>query len=284
MSILVAYIPTLNQRHIDWFTKHGPNSVLYLVSKELVESLVPRLARNMASLPAHMIKESIEGIGGLVRSVYVVGTEDVKEHLSYVSGCKVYLPDEDVTQLLVEKFMQDVPKEQIVFEMIWARYDMSAVTREQPVIPDMVVSNSHFDKVCMKAAIQVLPKSPDWWRQVAALIVDSKGDSLAIAFNRHMPDEYVTYAFSDPRLYANAGEKGKSCAMHAERGVIAECARRGLATEGASVYVTTFPCEDCAREIVAAGIKKVFFKDGYSVLNATEVLREGRVSIVQVRI
>ncbi len=41
---------------------------------------------------------------------------------------------------------------------------------------------------------------------------------------------------------------------HAERNVIFEAARRGVATRGAAMATTLYPCIDCARAIVRSGI------------------------------
>lgn len=41
---------------------------------------------------------------------------------------------------------------------------------------------------------------------------------------------------------------------HAERNVLLAAARRGLATKGATMATTLYPCIDCARAIVGAGV------------------------------
>ena len=48
-------------------------------------------------------------------------------------------------------------------------------------------------------------------------------------------------------------------AIHSEMDAICMAAKVGCSTEGASIYVTRYPCESCARAIVAAGIKKVYY-------------------------
>lgn len=45
---------------------------------------------------------------------------------------------------------------------------------------------------------------------------------------------------------------------HAERRAIYEAARVGVPLEGASIYVTWFPCMDCARAIVECRFAAVF--------------------------
>lgn len=40
-------------------------------------------------------------------------------------------------------------------------------------------------------------------------------------------------------------------------------ARRGVSVEGTTLYSTSFPCHECARHIVAAGIRRVVFIEPY---------------------
>lgn len=53
-------------------------------------------------------------------------------------------------------------------------------------------------------------------------------------------------------------------AMHAEMSAIIDAARNGRAVAGASLYVTTFPCHNCARHIVGAGIRNCVFLAPYA--------------------
>ncbi len=52
-------------------------------------------------------------------------------------------------------------------------------------------------------------------------------------------------------------------AAHAEMEVVLSCVRRSISCQGASLYATTFPCHNCARHIIAAGIKKVVYVEPY---------------------
>ena len=51
--------------------------------------------------------------------------------------------------------------------------------------------------------------------------------------------------------------------LHAEQNAILFAAKNGIATQGASIYVTQSPCIHCAKIIVTAGIKRVLFKELY---------------------
>ncbi len=75
---------------------------------------------------------------------------------------------------------------------------------------------------------------------------------------------------------------------HAERTAIFEAARRGLATEGATLLSTYFPCADCARALVQSGVKTLMtsrpeYDDpvwGESFRTSAAILAEGSVNVV----
>lgn len=55
-----------------------------------------------------------------------------------------------------------------------------------------------------------------------------------------------------------------SRAVHAEMEAIVSVSRGGLgSTLGATLYTTTFPCHNCARHIIAAGIRRVYYIEPY---------------------
>lgn len=51
--------------------------------------------------------------------------------------------------------------------------------------------------------------------------------------------------------------------VHAEMEALLSCARNGISTVGASLFSTTFPCHNCAKHIIAAGIERVVFIEPY---------------------
>ncbi len=50
---------------------------------------------------------------------------------------------------------------------------------------------------------------------------------------------------------------------HAERNAVANAARAGVSTLGATAYITHTPCWDCIKHLAAAGIKRIVFKLDY---------------------
>lgn len=62
-----------------------------------------------------------------------------------------------------------------------------------------------------------------------------------------------------------------SRAVHAEMEAIVSLARGSLgSTVGATLYTTTFPCHNCARHIIAAGIRRVYYIEPYEKSLALE--------------
>jgi cytidine deaminase len=51
--------------------------------------------------------------------------------------------------------------------------------------------------------------------------------------------------------------------VHAEMAALTDTARKGSSTQDGIMYVTTFPCHECARNIVAAGISRLVFVEPY---------------------
>ena len=51
--------------------------------------------------------------------------------------------------------------------------------------------------------------------------------------------------------------------VHAEQNSICDCAKRGVSCEGATAYITHFPCIICCRLLIASGIKEIKYIYNY---------------------
>ena len=51
--------------------------------------------------------------------------------------------------------------------------------------------------------------------------------------------------------------------IHAEQNAICDCAKRGVSCEGATAYVTHYPCIICCRLLLASGIKEIKYLNDY---------------------
>ncbi|WP_227591227.1 anti-phage dCTP deaminase [Acinetobacter shaoyimingii] len=62
--------------------------------------------------------------------------------------------------------------------------------------------------------------------------------------------------------------------VHAEMDALLNCSRSNISTLGATLFVTTFPCHNCAKHILAAGIEKVIFVEPYPKSKAIDMHKE----------
>jgi cytidine deaminase len=60
-------------------------------------------------------------------------------------------------------------------------------------------------------------------------------------------------------------------AVHGEMSALTTAAARGVPVAGCTLFVTTFPCHECARHIVASGIKRVVYIEPYAKSLAIEL-------------
>lgn len=131
----------------------------------------------------------------------------------------------------------------------------------------------------MGMALRASSLSPNRVRRVGAILVARDGTEIA-ACN--------TFPAGVRDLEERHQGDGRFVWMeHAERHAIFEAARRGVATAGAHLTTTFFPCIDCARAIVDAGVARLDapapdFDDpvwGGSFERSQTILREGGVEI-----
>jgi dCMP deaminase len=143
-------------------------------------------------------------------------------------------------------------------------------------------SLSDFEKSAFGSVIQEAQKSADWWRQVGAALAKN-GELIALAHNEHMPEKELPNIIGDSRALFKKGVNVEYVtSAHAEASVIGEAARKGIATQGAELFVTDFPCPYCARLIAKSGVKKIYFMHGYAVLGGEDFFKDMGIETVRV--
>lgn len=73
----------------------------------------------------------------------------------------------------------------------------------------------------------------------------------------------------------------KPYVLHAEANAITKVARSNNSSEGATMYVTTSPCIECAKLIIQSGIKRVVYGEAYHTPDGLELLKRAGVEVVQ---
>src|SRR5439155_12870624 len=62
--------------------------------------------------------------------------------------------------------------------------------------------------------------------------------------------------------------------VHAEMAALTDAAKRGTSVRGCVLYCTTFPCHECARLIVSAGIARVVYIEPYPKSKVAELYED----------
>tara|TARA_Y100000389_G_scaffold192867_1_gene220870 strand:- start:1190 stop:1594 length:405 start_codon:yes stop_codon:yes gene_type:complete len=65
--------------------------------------------------------------------------------------------------------------------------------------------------------------------------------------------------------------------IHAEQNAIIDCAKRGVNCENSTAYITHFPCINCLKFLVQAGITKIYYINDYK--NDVETINKLGINI-----
>lgn len=278
-SAVVAYVPVLHEGYRRFLERHARGVRLYLIGPELYADYRP-LAKDIRALPAELAAVSIEA-WGVCSGVSVLDEGSARELAA--AGVRVTMPDEDVSHGVAARFFERC---EVLYDTVFLRWDRMRTTRLlEPAARLWTAAERGEDPLLVelaRAAGEAAGRSVDWWRQVGAAMRLASGETLA-APNEHLPHRLSAYAAGDPRtnLYKGVGLE-LSTATHAEAALIARAAREGKATGGATMFVSDFPCPPCAKLIAGAGVAKLYFVEGYAVLDGEDVLAAAGVEVVRV--
>lgn len=66
--------------------------------------------------------------------------------------------------------------------------------------------------------------------------------------------------------------------IHAEINALIYCAKEGISVKNCTAYVTHFPCLNCTKALIQAGIKKIYYQNDYRVDDyAIELLNSNNI-------
>lgn len=67
--------------------------------------------------------------------------------------------------------------------------------------------------------------------------------------------------------------------LHAEANAITKVAKSNNSSEGATMYVTSSPCIECAKLIIQSGIRRVAYAENYRLDDGLQLLRRAGIEI-----
>ena len=115
-----------------------------------------------------------------------------------------------------------------------------------------------WDEAFMMHAIVASSRSKDPNSQVGACIVDKKMRVLSMGYNG-APEMWDDDKFPWDRDHEDPTLNKYPYVIHAEMNALLNYKGDHKDLEGSTVYVTLFPCHECAKFLAQAGIKKVVY-------------------------
>ena len=111
-----------------------------------------------------------------------------------------------------------------------------------------------WDKAHLQAAETYAQLSSARRMKVGCVIVKDNR-IISQGYNGYLP------GYPHESIMENGHEIGT---IHAEQNAIVDCAKRGVSCDGATIYITHYPCFNCMKFICASGIKKIFYLNNYN--------------------
>lgn len=276
MPAIACYIPVLHEGYRQLFERHPDADELFLLGNELI-SEYEHLVKDIRKLDPELVKKAIEAWGRF-KTVSILDEETIA--LLRNSKTPLIVSDDELTEALVAKHFTN---HSVQKDTIFLRWGIKKSIEPIQVSPDVEISEADFDRKMMSLAEQEATLAKDWWRRIGALAIKD-GEIILRAHNLYVPSDQQPYDEGDPRSNFTGGRHFESSlAIHAEAQLVAQAAKRGIALEGAEIYCDTFPCPPCAKQLAYSGIKTVYYRNGYSVLDGERILKSQGVKIVYVK-
>lgn len=140
-----------------------------------------------------------------------------------------------------------------------------------------------WDRYFMDIAELVARRSTCTRRSVGAVIVKDKrvlttGYNGAPSHIRHC----IEVGCLREKMNVASGERHELCrGIHAEQNAIIQAAFHGVSIEGAVLFCTNLPCSICAKMIINAGIRKIYYASGYADMLSEDMLNEAAVEVIK---
>jgi len=84
------------------------------------------------------------------------------------------------------------------------------------------------------------------------------------------------------QLNIASGQRHELCrGIHAEQNAIIQAAYHGFSIKGGLLFCTNLPCAICAKMIINAGIRGIYYLDGYADDISTQLMQEAGVELIK---
>jgi dCMP deaminase len=142
------------------------------------------------------------------------------------------------------------------------------------------MSRPSLDEYFMKMVDLVATRSTCLRRQVGAVLVKD-GHVISTGYNGSPRGLKHCEEVGCLRQQMNipSGERHELCrAVHAEQNAVVQAAYHGTSTNGTTLYTTGWPCTQCAKILINAGIKEIVYgDDAYNDPLSKKILKESKI-------
>ena len=116
------------------------------------------------------------------------------------------------------------------------------------------MNRSSWDEYFKKIVLVTKERSPCLRLQVGCILVKD---------NRIISQGYNGFLPNAPHI-SIIRDNHEMATVHAEQNAIADCAKRGVNCNESIAYITHYPCVNCAKLLIASGIKEIKYIDDYN--------------------
>lgn len=128
------------------------------------------------------------------------------------------------------------------------------------------------DLMYMDIAKRVAKESYCTRAKVGAVIVTKHG-GIFIGFNGTIAGK------SFPNVCECNGKTNTAIVIHAESNCLYKMLKEGVSAEGATLYTTLTPCEECTKMIISAGVDRVVYDEEYRDKSPLDTLIKAEVCV-----
>jgi dCMP deaminase len=129
------------------------------------------------------------------------------------------------------------------------------------LIQDIININNdnriNWDDYFISTALLISCRSPCHRLHVGCILVYNNR-IISAGYNGFLPG-----ALHQSIIMTEGNHTHEQATVHAECNAIADCANRGVSTVGATAYITHYPCINCFKILVAAGIREIKYLHDY---------------------
>lgn len=272
-EVIAAHVPVVHRGYLELIDKY-PQALVGVLDESVLKGF-DYLRKDIRALRPEQAVQSLEGLGYPAQPL---GAQALQS-LMLTSETRLVMPYDDISDKLIAQYGTD--ESNIVRESIFLRWDRNNTQVNVEVTPDRTITLEDDDPIIKLLGAEA-DKSSDWWRHVSTAVI--KDTTIVTTSHNHaLPTEYSAYIDGDPRITQSRGTNIEaSLFIHSESDAIAQMAKEGISTEGTSIYVSTFPCPNCAKLIASSGIKQCYYVEGYAMVDGLDVMKSAGVEVIKI--